>query len=70
MTTIFDDEIIELQCECGRKIKKTFGWLHKNHKVSCPCGITVVVDTEQAFREFESTQKTLDSITKNITIKL
>ncbi|HAS54951.1 MAG TPA: hypothetical protein DCS42_12950 [Nitrospiraceae bacterium] len=70
MKTIFDNQKIELKCECGRKFKETIGRLKKNPSIKCPCGITIKIEADQLAGKLDKAQSALDNIPKNITIKL
>jgi hypothetical protein len=47
MSGIIDDVEIEIDCECGRKNKKSIGWVKNNSKFTCACGIRHTLDADQ-----------------------
>lgn len=66
--SIFDNETIELDCECGRKIKKTIGRLKHHKNITCTCGARLLIDTKKITAAQRDIEKSLDNLTKNITI--
>lgn len=45
---VFDSSEIEIPCtSCGRKTKKSIGWIKNNSQFTCHCGTTIRLDTAQ-----------------------
>lgn len=48
MAGFLDNVSIDIPCpKCGRKTKKTIGWVKANKKFTCGCGVEVVLDAGQ-----------------------
>ena len=69
---MFDDAPIDFDCpQCSHKIEKTIGWLTSHKDMTCPgCGVTINLDTDDLARGVEQIEAALDSLPKDITIKI
>lgn len=48
MTGFLDDLAIELPCgHCGRKSKKTIGWINSHPQFTCSCGTVTRINTDK-----------------------
>ncbi len=48
MGGVLDKAEIEIACtKCGRKSKKSIGWLNSNRSFPCTCGAKVTIDAGQ-----------------------
>lgn len=65
---ILDNETIEIACpECGRKVKKTIGWLRRNRKAEIPCtgcDKTLVLDSSDLDRDIREMERSLTRMFK------
>lgn len=67
MAGILDQAEIEIPCEnCGRKTKKSIGWIKTQSQFTCACGTRINIDASQfksemakVDRSFASLQNTL-----------
>lgn len=61
MPSFIDSAEIELPCEkCGRKTKKSIGWIKTHSKFTCACGVSF--STSALNRELASSHVTADAI--------
>ena len=67
MSINFDSEQIDVPCEgCGRKIKKTIGWIKNNKQLNCTCGVTITLETSQFKREIKEAESSLSDLEKTL----
>ncbi|MEA3641875.1 MAG: hypothetical protein VBE63_18340 [Lamprobacter sp.] len=60
MSGIFDTTEIEIPCEnCCRKIKKSIGWIKSHRQLTCGCGATIILDTNQFKTEIAKVERSL-----------
>jgi len=72
MSGFLDNTEIEIPCEkCGRKTKKSIGWIKSNSSFSCSCGTRIHLNTSQfkgeiakAERSFGNLERTLKNFGK------
>ena len=68
--SLFDDEQFAVRCgNCGRKAKKSLGWLRTHKEMPCPhCGARIGIDTKATERAIEAAERAcrnlLDRISK------
>lgn len=68
---LLDSAAIDVPCpQCGKKHKKTVGWLKTNKRIACGCGGNVTVDPSRFRREIAKAERDLANFSRNITIKL
>ena len=57
---ILDGFEIEIPCpKCGRKTKKSIGWIKTNRQLSCGCGTVINLKTDQFRRETAKAEQLL-----------
>ena len=64
---MFENQDIEIPCKkCGRKHKKTIGWIksHNGGKIHCSCGTDLVIESRQFTREIDDMEKRLKNLFK------
>jgi hypothetical protein len=60
---MFDSAQIEIPCsQCGRKTKKTVGWLKTNSTLTCSCGTRISIDASQFRRELGNIDKAVNDL--------
>jgi hypothetical protein len=47
MSGLFDDAEIEIPCYCGRKTKKTVGWIKNHSQFTCACGTVISLKSDE-----------------------
>lgn len=47
MAGFLDDAEIEIPCDCGRKTKKTIGWIKRHTQFTCDCGTKITLHANQ-----------------------
>jgi hypothetical protein len=51
MTGILENYVLPVVCpKCGAQIQKTIGWFRENNEISCPCGTSNYLVTEELVR--------------------
>ena len=67
MSNIFDNEQIEIPCEnCGRKTKKTIGWIKRNKQLNCTCDTIISLETDQFKRELKKIEKSFSDLERTL----
>ena len=67
MSINFDKEQIDIPCEgCGRKAKKTIGWIKRNKQLICTCGAIINLETSQFTRELQKIEKSFLDLEKTL----
>jgi lysyl-tRNA synthetase class I len=72
MAGILDSAEIEIPCEnCGRKTKKSIGWIKNHSHFTCDCGTHIILDASKFKGEISKVdraigdlQRTIDKINK------
>jgi hypothetical protein len=63
MTGFLDNAEIEIPCgKCGRKTKKTIGWVNSRNKFTCSCGVVIELKTDQFKREIGKANAAIDKM--------
>lgn len=57
-----DDAPIELECQCGRKVKTTVGASRRGGSVRCPGGHRIEVDGSGLDRETRKVERELNKV--------
>ena len=61
MSGVLDSVEVELVCEaCGRKTKKTVGWIESHENFTCPCGLPVRCGPDSISREVREVNRGVD----------
>jgi hypothetical protein len=48
MSGILAESALPVVCpKCGAKIQKTVQWFRENNEISCPCGTTIYLATDE-----------------------
>ena len=67
----FDSQTIEIPCpDCGKEHPKTIGWIKTHSDLTCSCGVKIELDKGEFVRQIARIEKSLDSIPREITIRL
>ncbi len=68
MSGFLDKAPIEIPCPgCGRKVKKTVGWIQTHSDYACPgCGTPIHLDASQFRREMRKVDRSLDDFKRTI----
>jgi len=69
MASIFDTQSIDIPCKCGKKHKRTIGWIKTNSHIKCDCGTDITLDKSEFVRKLNEVDRALDSIPRKINIK-
>lgn len=57
---ILDSQVLEIPCErCGRKTKKTVGWVKTNRQFTCGCGTVITLDASDFRRKIAQVERDL-----------
>lgn len=64
MTSMFDDESLEIECpNCNRPLRKTIRFLKTSPQLTCQrCGATFKVDASDLARELKKADKTMNNL--------
>lgn len=67
MTLSVDSHELELPCaKCGRKTKKSIGWIKTNNSFVCACGTTIRLDADQFRGEIAKVDKAIADLEHTI----
>jgi NAD-dependent SIR2 family protein deacetylase len=48
VSSVIDNYVLPVICpKCGAHIQKPIAWFRENHEVTCPCGTTIYLATEE-----------------------
>jgi hypothetical protein len=48
VSSVIDDYVLPVICpKCAAHIQKPITWFRENHEVTCPCGITIYLATDE-----------------------
>jgi hypothetical protein len=48
---LLENYVFPVVCpKCGAQIQKTIGWFRENNEISCPCGTTIYLVTDELVR--------------------
>ena len=63
---MLESQSIEVPCpQCGKKAKKTIGWIKAHSEYTCAgCNNTVKLDRNKFLREIEKAEKSIRDLTK------
>jgi len=57
---------LDLPCEnCGRKTRKTIGWIKTHKQFTCGCGTVVRLDTDQFNREIRKVEAAFTNLERS-----
>ncbi len=67
MPGFLDNEEIEIPCEnCGRKSKKSFGWIKGHTEFSCACGTRIRLQAGQFKSEITKVERSLADLQRSL----
>lgn len=67
MAGILDSAEIEIVCKkCGRKSKKSVGWIKRNRHFTCACGCRMLLDADGLLREVGKVDRSVDTLQRDI----
>jgi hypothetical protein len=67
MSGFLDSAEIELPCEnCGRKTKKTIGWVKSNRGFTCGCGTRINIDASKFKGEIAKVEHSFGDIQRTL----
>jgi NAD-dependent SIR2 family protein deacetylase len=48
VSSVIDNYVLPVICpKCGAHIQKPIAWFRENHEVTCPCGTTIYLATDE-----------------------
>lgn len=63
MSGLLDKQEIEIPCDkCGRKTKKSIGWIKTHSEYVCGCGTTIKLDTRQFKSEIAEVERSFANL--------
>ncbi len=63
MAGLLDSAELQIPCEkCGRKTKKSIGWIKSHNRLTCGCGAEIVLDASQFKTEIAKVERSLSSL--------
>ncbi len=63
MAGFLDGAEIEIPCEkCGRKTKKSIGWIKTHGRFTCSCGTEISIDASQFKAEIAKAERSVASL--------
>lgn len=67
MPGFLDNEEIEIPCEnCGRKSKKSIGWIKGHTEFSCACGTRIRLQASQFKSEIAKVERSLADVQRSL----
>ena len=67
--SMFDKHELSLPCShCGRKTKKSIGWIKRHQQFTCVCGVTTFKANE-LIRGIREADRTIDKFKRNLRCK-
>ena len=67
MAGLLDSTEIDITCpKCGRKTKKTIGWVKTHKKFTCICATDIMLDTSQLKTEIAKIEKSFSALESTI----
>ena len=67
MAGFLDSSEIEIPCEnCGRKTKKSIGWIKMHRNFTCRCGTEITLNASQFKTEIAKAEKALAGLQSSL----
>lgn len=67
MPGFLDNEQIEIPCKnCGRKSKKSIGWIKSHTEFSCACGTRIRLQASQFKSEIAKVERSLGDLERSL----
>ncbi len=67
MAGILDAGVIPIPCgHCGRKHRKSIGWLRTHTKIRCVCGTLINVKADQLKSEMKKVDRAFDQLKQTL----
>jgi hypothetical protein len=71
MPSFFDDQSIDIACpKCGKEHSETISWLKSHRQIACTCGARLDLELDDLLGPLEHLEDDIDSIPREIRIKL